>query len=270
MRHNGERGLARDLDVEAEDERALRNNQGSGATYKALEERALIERRWEHVRMFSFAHGEQIVSLLDVRLTPTGRRLVRTVAEGEAGPAPAAEKQQELERKAWGKARGRGHVLGDWQEAADGPVVEGVQGAGGASVAACRLCGQEARVDVGARKAPQIGGPATERDCGGWAANPRNPECQEATRRDVALGLDRLAGLLREKRGERGYREAVADMEAQGLGGVGPSDLSRAEHGRPIAEDLYHRLCRWVGMTPGRIAPEDPAGQRPAEREGRA
>lgn len=269
MRHTGEQGLARDLDVGAEDEWALRNNQGSGATYKALEERALIERRWEHVLMFSIARGEQTVSLLDVRLTPTGRRLVRTITEEEAGPAPAAEKQRELERKAWGKARFRGHVLGDWQDGAGGPGVEGSQEAGGVSVAACRLCGQEARVDAGARRASQIGGPATERDCGCWAANPRNPECKEAMRR-AALGLDRLAGLLREKRGGRGYREAVAEMEAQGLGGVSPSDLSRAEHGRPVAEELYRRLCRWVGMTPGLSAPENPAGQRAAEGEGGA
>jgi len=273
MRHNGERGLARDLDVGAEDEAALRNNQGSGATYKALEERALIERRWEHVLMFSVAHGEQTVSLLDVRLTPTGRRLVKTITEGEAGPAPAAEKRQGLERKAWGKARFRGHVLGDWQDADDRPGPEdgaGADGAAGVSVAACRLCGQEARVDAGARKAAQVGGPATERDCGGWAANPRNPECRKALERAAALGLDRLAGLLREKRGERGYREAVTEMEAQGLNGVGASDLSRAEHGRPVPEELYHRLCRWVGMTPGLIAPEDPAGQRAAEGEGGA
>ena len=261
MRHNSEHGLARDLDVGAEDEWALRNNQGSGATYKALEERALLERRWEHVRMFSFAHGEQTVSLLDVRLTPTGRRLVKTVAEGEAGPAPAAERRRELERKAWGKARFRGHVLGDWEDAAGGPGLENSHEAEGASVAACRLCGQEARVDAGARKAAQVGGPATGRDCGGWAANPRNLECQEALERAAALGLDRLAGLLREKRGERSYREAVAELASLGLGEIGASDLSRAEHGRPVAEELYHRLCRWVGMAPGQVTPEDLAGQ---------
>ena len=274
MRHNGEGGLARDLDVGAEDEAALCNNQGSGATYKALEERALLERRWEHVRMFSFARGEQTVSLLDVRLTPTGRRLVKTAAEGEAGPAPAPEKRRELERKAWGKARFRGHVLGDWQDVADGLGVEDGQGAdgttSGVSVAACRLCGQEARVDAAARKAAQVGGPATERDCGGWAANPRNPECRKALERAAVLGLDRLAGLLREKRGERGYREAVSELEAQGLGEIGASDLSRAEHGRPVADELYRRLCRWVGMVPGSVTPDDPAGPRPAEREGGA
>ena len=269
VRHNGEGGLARDLDVEAEDEAALRNNQGSGATYKALEERALLERRWEHVRMVSFARGKQTVSLLDVRLTPTGRRLLKTVAEGEAGPVPAAEKRRELERKAWGKARFRGHVLGDWEDAAGGPGLddEGADRAEGASVAACRLCGQEARVDAGARKAAQVGGPATERDCGGWAANPRNPECRKALERAAVLGLDRLAGLLREKRGERGYREAVAELASLGLGEVGASDLSRAEHGRPVADDLYHQLCRWVGMVPGSVTPEDPAEQRPAEQE---
>jgi len=75
--------------------------------------------------------------------------------------------------------------------------------------------------------------------------------------RAAALGLDRLAGLLRQKRGGRGYREAVAEMASQGLGGVVASALSRAEHGRLVAEDDYHQLCQWVGMTLGRGTPDE-------------
>jgi len=142
MCHNGEDGLARDLDVGAEDERALRNNQGSGVTYKALEERALIERRWERALVFSLAHGEQAVSLLDVRLTPKGRRLVKTITEGEAGPGLASEKRRELERKAWDRARFRGHDLGDWQgvdrDADDGQDADDGRGRG--RVQALRAC----------------------------------------------------------------------------------------------------------------------------------
>lgn len=271
MRHNGEGGLARDLDAGAEDERALRNNQGSGVTYRALEERALIERRWERALVFSLAHGEQAVSLLDVRLTPKGRRLVKTITEGEAGPALASERRYELERKAWGKARFRGHDLGDWQgvdrDADDGQDADAeAEQAAGVSVAECRFCGQAVRVDAGARKADQIGGPAAEFECGGWAANPKNPERQREIERAADLNLDRLAGLLRQKRGGRDYREAVAEMASLGLGQVGASALSRAEHGRLVAEDDYHQLCRWVGMTPGRGTPDELRAEVPAER----
>jgi len=84
--------------------------------------------------------------------------------------------------------------------------------------------------------------------------------------RAADLEVDRLAGLLRQKRGGRDYREAVAEMASQGLGEVGTSTLSRAEHGRLVGEDDYHQLCRWVGMTPGRGTPDELRAEEPAER----
>lgn len=240
IRHNGEHGLAQHLnldarDKEAEDEKALRNNQGSGATYKALEERGLIERRWQQEVQFSFVHGEQVVSLLDVRLTPRGRRLVKTITETEQGPISIEEKRRELERQAWGKARFGSHDLGEWTEETPG-----------VAVAECRLCGQIVRVNAEAKKAGQIEGLVPGRSCGGWRANPKSAEYQQARE----MGLNRLAETLQEKRGKRGYRQIIEEMEAQGLDKVGTCDLLRAEHGRPVAEDIYSQLCCWVGITP--------------------
>jgi len=241
MRHNGDGGLARPLNVGAEDEEALRNNQGSGVTYRALEERGFIERRWEAVTLTSLAYGPRVVHLLDVRLTPKGRRLCRTVLEEQQAPDPC-DARRDLERKAFGKAAWRGHSLGDWS-----PVSEGV------SVAECRSCGAQVRVEAVARRAGgRITGPAAESGCGGWATHPKNPDRQKA----VALGMDRLAALLEEKRGGRTYREAIAEMEASGLGEIGASTLLRAEHGRDVSEDEYRRLCRWVGVTPGELKSE--------------
>ena len=251
MRHNGEHGLAQYLNLDAkaknakakggEDEMALRNNQGSGATYKALEERGLVERRWQQEVMFSLVYGEQAVSLLDVRLTPRGRQLVKTITEDEQGPTPAPEKRRELERQAWGKARFRDHDLGEWTEEAHS-----------VAVAECKLCGQAVRVNAEAKKAGQIEGLVPGRTCGGWKANPKSLERQKA----VEMGLDRLAEKLQEKRSRRGYRQIIAEMEAQGLDKVGACDLSRAEHGRPVAEDVYNQLCCWVGMTPDELREE--------------
>ena len=238
MRHNGEHGLAQYLNLDAkdnEDEKALRNNQGSGATYKALEERGLIKRRWQQEVQFSLVYGEQIVSLLDVRLTLRGRRLVKTITETEQGPVSVAQKRRDLERQAWGKARLGGHDLGEWTEEA--PDV---------AVAECRLCGQAVWVNAGAKKAGQIEGLVQGRSCGGWRANPKSAEHQQARE----MGLDRLAKTLQEKRGKRGYRQIIEEMEAQGLDKVGACDLLRAEHGRPVAEDVYIQLCCWVGITP--------------------
>ena len=238
MRHNGEHGLAQHLNLDAkedEDEKALRNNQGSGATYKALEERGLIERRWQQEVLFSLVYGEQVVSLLDVRLTPRGRRLVKTIAETEQGPVSVGEKRRTLERQAWGKARFGGHDLGEWTEETPG-----------VARAECRLCGQVVRVNTGAKKAEQIEGLVPGRSCGGWRANPKSAEYQQARE----MGLDRLAEKLQEKRGKRGYRQIIAEMEAQGLDKIGACDLLRAEHGRPVSGDVFTKLCGWVGATP--------------------
>ncbi len=244
MRHNGDGGLARDLNTEAEsadaeDEEALKNNQGSGVTYKALEERGFIERRWKSVKMSSFAFGDRMVHLLDVRLTPKGRRLCRTILEERHPPTPE-DVCRDLERKAFGKAAWRGHSLGEWSAASEG-----------VSVTQCRDCGAALRVDAGARKAEdRITGPALMGDCGGWAMNPQNPARQQALAWSMKLNMDRLAELLEQKRGGRGFREVVAEMESLGLREIGASTLSRAEHGRLVSEEVYQHLCRWVGIIP--------------------
>jgi len=252
MRHNGDSGLARHLDVGAEDEEALRNNQGSGVTYKALEERGFIERRWEAVTMTSLAYGPRVVHLLDVRLTPKGRRLCKMLLE-EPLPPGADGLRRALERKTFGKAAWRGHSIGEWSA-----VSEGV------SVAECGTCGATARVDAVTRKAAgRITGTAVTGGCGGWAMHPKNPDRRKA----VALGMDRLAALLEAKRGTRGYREAIAETEASGISGIGASTLLRAEHGRAVSEDEYRQLCRWVGVTPEELksTASESAASRPEE-----
>lgn len=240
--HNpvGGGGLQRELEDEPDPK--LRNNQGSGSTYKALEEAGYLDRRWETEELYSLAYGKRTVSVLFVRLTPRGRRLVNTIIQAEQGPVPLEEKRRELERQAWGKARFQGHDLEEWAEETPG-----------IAVAECRLCGQAVRVNAGAKKAGRIEGLTPGRSCGGWRANPKNAEYQEAKE----TGRNSLAEKLQEKRGGRGYRQVIAAMQEQGLDKISACDLLRAEHGRPVAEDIYNQLCRWVGTTPEELKAEE-------------
>ena len=77
------------------------------------------------------------------------------------------------------------------------------------------------------------------------------------------MGLGRLAEKLQENRGKSGYRQIIAEMEGQGPGKIGACDLLRAEHGPPVAEDVYSKLCCWVGITPEELRAGEPGAEEP-------
>jgi len=59
------------------------------------------------------------------------------------------------------------------------------------------------------------------------------------------INTDKLAVLLREKRGNRGLRDIAKE-----IGGVSAPTLSRVEQGRLPDLDTFIRLCRWLGRSP--------------------
>lgn len=67
---------------------------------------------------------------------------------------------------------------------------------------------------------------------------------------DSEVNMAELAALLKARRGKRGLR-AVAEE----IGGVSASTLSRVEQGKLPDLDTYIRLCRWLGVAPGRFIP---------------
>src|SRR5438874_11249585 len=62
------------------------------------------------------------------------------------------------------------------------------------------------------------------------------------------VNIAELAALLRARRGTRGLR-AVAEE----IGGVSASTLSRVEQGKLPDLDTFIRICRWLGVSPGRF-----------------
>ncbi len=74
---------------------------------------------------------------------------------------------------------------------------------------------------------------------------------QEAAIREV--NIHELATLVKSKRGKRGLRE-VAQQITEEFGEVSASTLSRVEQGKVPDLDVYMRLCRWLGASPGQFA----------------
>ncbi|WP_375505659.1 helix-turn-helix domain-containing protein [uncultured Nostoc sp.] len=60
------------------------------------------------------------------------------------------------------------------------------------------------------------------------------------------LDIERLAALVRNKRGTRGLREASAE-----IGNVSPSTLSRVENGSMPDMETFITLCNWLKVWPG-------------------
>ena len=61
------------------------------------------------------------------------------------------------------------------------------------------------------------------------------------------LDTERLAALVRNKRGYRGLRETSAE-----IGNVSPSTLSRVENGKMMPDmETFIALCNWLQVRPG-------------------
>ena len=59
------------------------------------------------------------------------------------------------------------------------------------------------------------------------------------------LDIERLASLVRSKRGSRGLRET-----AQEIGNVSPSTISRVENGKIPDMDTFLAICDWLEIHP--------------------
>ena len=62
------------------------------------------------------------------------------------------------------------------------------------------------------------------------------------------LDIERLANLVRSKRGSRGLRET-----AQEIGNVSPSTISRVENGKTPDMDTFLALCDWLEVPPAEL-----------------
>ncbi len=65
------------------------------------------------------------------------------------------------------------------------------------------------------------------------------------------IDIQKLAALVRKKRGKRGLRETV-----QEIGDVSISTLSRVESGKIPDIGTFLRLCRWLGISPEQFVSE--------------
>ncbi len=62
------------------------------------------------------------------------------------------------------------------------------------------------------------------------------------------LDIERLASLVRKKRGSRGLRETSAE-----IGNVSPSTLSRVESGKMPDMETFLALCNWLEVPPAEL-----------------
>ena len=59
------------------------------------------------------------------------------------------------------------------------------------------------------------------------------------------VNLEKLAALLRTKRGDRGLRAVASE-----IGNVSASTLSRVEQGNVPDLETFMLLCKWLGVSP--------------------
>ena len=62
------------------------------------------------------------------------------------------------------------------------------------------------------------------------------------------LDAERLANLVRSKRGSRGLRETAKE-----IGNVSPSTISRVENGKTPDMDTFFTLCDWLEIPPAEL-----------------
>ena len=59
------------------------------------------------------------------------------------------------------------------------------------------------------------------------------------------LNAEKLANLVRSKRGNKGLRETAKE-----IGNVSPSTISRVENGKTPDMDTFLALCEWLDVSP--------------------
>jgi transcriptional regulator with XRE-family HTH domain len=70
------------------------------------------------------------------------------------------------------------------------------------------------------------------------------------------MPISRLAPLVQKRRGERGLREAAAEI------GISPATLSRVERGKLPDIETFSKLCTWLKVDPSEILGVQRAGPR--------
>jgi transcriptional regulator with XRE-family HTH domain len=79
------------------------------------------------------------------------------------------------------------------------------------------------------------------------------------------VNLQKLAALLRTKRGNRGLRAVASE-----IGNVSASTLSRIEQGNVPDLETFMQICKWLGVSPdGFLADEKPSHGSRLKLEGK-
>ncbi|MEL4896326.1 helix-turn-helix domain-containing protein [Crocosphaera sp. Alani8] len=71
-----------------------------------------------------------------------------------------------------------------------------------------------------------------------------------------SLNTEKLANLVRSKRGNRGLRETAKE-----IGNVSPSTISRVEKGKTPDMDTFLALCEWLQVSPMEFIQDTDEGQ---------
>jgi transcriptional regulator with XRE-family HTH domain len=61
------------------------------------------------------------------------------------------------------------------------------------------------------------------------------------------LSMSSIGPLLREKRGNKGMREAAGEM------GISSATLSRVENGKLPDLETFSKICKWLNISPNEI-----------------
>jgi len=80
------------------------------------------------------------------------------------------------------------------------------------------------------------------------------------------LDTNKLAAMVRAKRGELGLRNAAATI-SEITGKISPATLSRVEQGKAPDVDTFLRICTWLRADPADFA-LNPAGSSTAKKRG--
>lgn len=72
--------------------------------------------------------------------------------------------------------------------------------------------------------------------------------------------IERLAALVRARRGKKGLRQVAAEIE-----GVSPSTLSRVENGKTPDIDTFLKLCDWLEISPNELIKSTQETEPPPE-----
>lgn len=247
----------------------LANNQGSGSTYKALEQYGYLDRRWETVEAYSVAFGSRSVAVLSVRLTARGRKLVKmmlakaisaeTTLNGPAEKPGLAQVRDDLKKKATRRLeklqhQGRSEVEGlretegqlkargtayfsseDWEDLSES-----------SAWTVCASCGLEARVDTLVRVRDRIAGAAFADTCSAFREMVLQRYEERVARPCFLLGkgwlnLRALSQAVRAKRASRAFSDVFQET---GL------NLVQVDQGwPPVYASEFEHICAWLGAS---------------------